>query len=201
MAAANHGVTGAAHCGDVAFEVPRCHDRVIMRRRFSVTSAVTFVLLAACALVCLSPTVSGFRTSASGTTGLHESSRVVVGDLASAHSDSLDTGLEGPGFTKSSPVSQHAHAASHHSVKPTNGTTKNGASSVHIVFTQAGAERWDALVGATFPKDVPCSLGERAPPDSTVEATNTSPATVDCKVQISFGNLSAARAQQFASSL
>jgi hypothetical protein len=86
-------------------------------------------------------------------------------------------------------------------VKPTNGTTKNGASSVHIVFTQAGAERWDALIGANFPKDAPSSLGERAPPDPTVEATDTSVATVDNKVQISFGNISAARVQQFASSL
>ena len=188
-------------CGDVAVVVPRCHDRAIMRRRFSLTSAVTFVLLAACALVCLSPTVSGFRAPAAGAAGLHISPGGVAGDLASAHSDSLDPGVEGPGSTNSSTLGPHAHAASHHSVKPTNGTTKNGASSVHIVFTQAGAERWDALVGATFPKDVPCSLGERAPPDSTVEATNTSPATVDCKVQISFGNLSAARAQQFASSL
>jgi len=187
-------------CGDVAALVPRCHDRVIVRRRFSLTSAVMFVLLAACALVCLSPTVRG-STPAAGAAGLHRSPGVVA-DRASAHSDSLDTGVEGPGSsTNSSPLGPHAHAASHHSVKPTNGTTKNGASSVHIVFTQAGAERWDALVGASFFKDVRSSLGERAPPDPTVEATNTSVTTVDSKVQISFGNLSAARAHQFASSL
>lgn len=188
-------------CGDVTALVPRCHDRAIMRRRFSLTSTVTFVLLGACALVCLSPTVSGSRVPAAGAAGLHRSAAGAVADLASSHSDSLETGVEGPGFTNSSPLSQHAHAASHHSVKPTTGTTKNGASSVHIVFTQAGAERWDALLGAVFPQDVPCSLGERAPPDPTVEATNTSPTTVDSKVQISFGNIRAARAQQFASSL
>jgi hypothetical protein len=172
-----------------------------MRRRFSLTSAVTFVLLAACALVCLSPTVGGFRTSASGTAGLHGSSGVVVGDLASLRSNSVGTGAEGAGPGNSSTHGLHAHAASHHSVKPTSGTTKNGPSSVHIVFTQAGAERWDALVGANSLKDVSSSLGERAPPDPTVEATNTSLTTVDSKVQISFGNISAARAQQFASSL
>ena len=169
-----------------------------MRRRLSLTSAVTFVLLAACALVCLSPTVSGFRTSAAG---LHRSPRVVVGGLASAHSNSLDTGVEGSGSTSSSTPDLHAHAASHHSGKPTNGTTKNGAPSVHTVFTQASTERWDALVGDNSPNDVPSSLGDRAPPDPTVEATNTSATTVDSKVQISFGNISAARAQQFASSL
>jgi hypothetical protein len=86
-------------------------------------------------------------------------------------------------------------------VKPTNGTTQNGTSSVHIVFTQAGVERWEALIGEPLPKGIPCSLGERAPPDPTVEATNTSLTTVDSKVQISFGNLNAARVQQFTSSL
>jgi hypothetical protein len=188
-------------CGDGAGSAPKCHDRANMQRRFSLTSAVTFVLLAACALVCLSPTVSGFRAPAAGAVGLHRSPGGVVAVLASAHSNSRDAGIEGPGSPSSSPLSQHAHAAPHHSVKPTNGTTKNGASSVHIVFTQAGAERWDAHVVAEFPKDVPALLGERSPPDPTTEATNTSVATVDSKVQISFGNISAARAQQFASSL
>jgi hypothetical protein len=161
-----------------------------MCRRFSLTSAVTFVLLAACALVCLSPSVSGFRTPAAAAAGLHRAPGGIITDLAG-----------GSGSTNSSPLGPHAHATSHHSAKPTNGTTKNGASSVHIVFTQAGAERWDALVCANYPKDVPSPLGERAPPDPTVEATDTSVGTVDSTVQISFGNISAAQAQQFASSL
>lgn len=187
-------------CGDVADLVPRCHDLNTMPRRLSLTSAVTFVLLGACALVCLSPTMNGRRVTAAGAAGLHGSSTSVVADLASAHSNSRNTSGEGP-ETNRAPLGEHAHAASHHSVKPTNGTTQNGTSSVHIVFTQAGVERWEALIGEPLPKGIPCSLGERAPPDPTVEATNTSLTTVDSKVQISFGNLNAARVQQFTSSL
>jgi hypothetical protein len=176
-------------CGDVAVVVPRCHDRAIMRRRLSLTSAVSFVLLAACALVCLSPTASGFRTPAAGTAGPHRAPGGIVTELA-----------RGSGSTNSSSLGPHANATSHHSGKPTNCTTKN-ASSVHIVFTHTGAEGGDDLLRANDPKDVPSSLRERAPPDPTVEATNTSVTTVDSKVQISFGNISAVRAQQFASSL
>ena len=98
-------------------------------------------------------------------------------------------------------LSPNVITLSHHNAKPTNGTTKNGASTVHIVFTQAGAERWDTAASANCHKYVACVLGDHVLSDPIIEPTNDSITTFDSKVQILFTNLSAARAHQFASSL
>jgi hypothetical protein len=100
-------------------------------------------------------------------------------------------GLLGPG----------AITPSHHHARPTNSTTKNGSSTVHIVFTQAGVERRDAIASANLPKDVLSILGDQVLSDPTIEATNTSVTGVDSKVQLFFGNICSARVHQFTSSL
>ena len=69
------------------------------------------------------------------------------------------------------------------------------------MFTQAGAERWDAADSGELHRDVTFPVGDHVPSDPTLEPTNTSLTTFDGKVQILTGNLSAARAHQFASSL
>jgi hypothetical protein len=212
-------------------------------RRLTLMSAVIFVLLAACALVSVSPQ-SGFRTPAAGAAELHRSSGPAVAELVAARhvlclaptssssvpapaaplpkncqSHSATSGLASleSGSTTNAPVPDPALAAypstvtagantghvitlSHHA-KPANGTTKNGSSTVHIVFTQAGAERWDAVAGANFHKHVASVLGDHVLSDPIIEPTNTFITTFDGNVQISFGNLSAALAHHFASSL
>lgn len=250
--------------GDATGAVRRSNTRSCARRRVTVVSAVTFLLLVASALVSLSPTPSGFRTAAAGAAGWHRSA---VADLvsarhvlclASAHSPSVPTpgarlpescqlrdaagGVAplGRGHTTSAPaagpalvaypstltaganaghstlvhslvgkpgtatrhlVGPHVVTMSHRDAKPANVTTKNGSSTVHIVFTQAGAERWDTVPSANFLIDVAFLLGYHVLSDPTIEPTNTSFTTLDGKVQILFGNLSAAQAHQFASSL
>ena len=84
MATTKIRVTGAASVGDVTLVVPRRNERTCTRRRLTLMSAMTFVLLAACALVSFSPTPSGFRTRAAGAVGLHRWSSPAVADLVSA---------------------------------------------------------------------------------------------------------------------
>ena len=252
--------------GDVTVLVRRRNEGSCTRRRLTLMSAVTFVLLAACALVSFSPTPSGFRTPAAGAAGLHRSSGPAVADLVSARpvlclapassssfaapaaplpencqSHYAASGVTplGSGCTTNAPSPGPALAAcpstptagtnavhsslldpfagksgttryllgpsvitlSHHNAKPAKGATKNGSSTVHIVFTQAGAEPWDAVASANFHKDLACVLGDHVLSDPIIEPTNTSITTFDDKVQIFFGNLSAARAHHFASSL
>ena len=123
------------------------------RRRLTLRAAVTFVLLVACALVSLSSTPSAFRTPAAGAAGLHNSSGRVVADVVSAQPGQTGRDLPGPG----------AITPSHHDARHTNSPTKNGSSTVHIVFTQAGVERWDAVASANSHKDVPSTLGVPCP--------------------------------------
>jgi hypothetical protein len=160
------------------------------RRRLTLRAAVTFVLLVACALVSLSSTPSAFRTPAAGAAGLHNSSGRVVADVVSAQPGQTGRGLPGPG----------AITPSHHDARHTNSPTKNGSSTVHTVFTQAGIERSDAVTSKLY-KDVPSTLGVHVLPDPTIETTNPSITPVDSKVQLFFGNICSARVHQFTSSL
>ncbi len=239
--------------------------RSCTRRRLTLLSIVTFVLLAACALVTFSPTPSGFRTPAAGAAGLHRSSGPGVANLVSARpalcvAPASSSSVPGPaaqlpgscqspyaasgaaplagGSATNAPVPDPALAAypsalttgthvahsnlvdtlagtsgtathylvgpnvitpAHHNAKHV--TTKNGSSTVHIVFTQAGAERWDSAASANFHKDAASIVGEYVLSDPIIEPTNASFTTFDPKVQNFFGNLSAAQAHQFASSL
>jgi hypothetical protein len=177
--------------GEVTVVDRRGLERSSTRRRLTLMAAVTFVLLAACALVSLSPTPSGFRTPAAGAAGLHRSSGRVVGDVVSAQTFQAGRGRPDPG----------AITPSHHDARPTNGTTKNGSSTVHTVFTQAGVERRDAIASANLYKDVPSAFGDQVLSDPNVETTNTSITAVDSKVQLFFGNICSARVHQFTSSL
>ncbi len=247
--------------GDVLAVVPTRDERSFTRRRLALMSAVTFVLLAACALVCLSSAPNGFRSPTVGAAGVESSSvRVVTdppalriscvapastapstsptencrsdntasavtpagsgcstkvpslspastvcpgaltADATAMHSRWLDAGASRSGTTLRNVLGGGAITPSHHHVKRSNGTTRNGSSVVHIVFTQAGTERWDST-STSLPRDVPSLLEDQVVSDSITQLANTSIATVDNKVQISFGNISAARTQQFSSSL
>jgi preprotein translocase subunit SecD len=180
--------------GDATVAVRRNKNRACTRRRLSVASAVTFVLLVTSALVSLSPTPSGIRTPAAGAAAF-------TAGTNAAHSSLLDSLAGKSGTATRYLLGPSAITPSHHKAKPANVTTKNGSPTVHIVFTQAGAERWDAVASANFHKDVAFIVGDHDLSDPIIEPTNSSFTTFDGKVQILFGNLSAAQAHQFASSL
>jgi SecDF, P1 head subdomain len=118
-----------------------------------------------------------------------------------AHSSLLDSLAGKSGTPTRYLLGPRVNTLSHHNAKPANVTTKNGPSIVHIVFTQAGAERWDAVASANLHKVVAFIFGDDALSDPIIEPTNTCFTTFDEKVQIFFGNLSAAQAHQFASTL
>ena len=117
------------------------------------------------------------------------------------HSDPLGSTAGRSGTAARGLLGSSLITLSHHNAKPANVPTKNGPPTVHIVFTQAGAERWDAADSGELHRDVTFPVGDHVPSDPTLEPTNTSLTTFDGKVQILTGNLSAARAHQFASSL
>jgi hypothetical protein len=155
-------------------------------------AAVTFALLATAALVSLGSTPNAVRGSASGTAGLHVA-------LTATHRGAADCGGGPSGPTQCSP-DPGVVSPPHHHGSPNDGVTRNGPSTVHVVFTQAGTERGDATAGPSVRVDDADTPGARLLSDPT-EDTDTSVTTVDNKVQIFFGNISAARAHQFTSSL
>jgi preprotein translocase subunit SecD len=176
--------------GDNTVAIRRGSERSCGRRRLTVVWAVTFALLVASALVSLSPTPGGFRAPTAGAAGVHTSSVSAVADRVPAGKPATAPRyLLGPSVI----------TPTHHDAKHV--TSKNSSSTVHIVFTQAGAERWDAVTSANLLKDATLTFGDHVPSDPIVEPTNYSFSTFDGKVQISFGNLSAAQAHQYASSL
>jgi preprotein translocase subunit SecD len=187
-------VTGAAVSANATVAVRRNNERASTRRRVIVAAAVTFVLLVTGALVSLSPTPSGFRTPAAG-------AAAHTADTNATQSRPLDSLAGRSGVATRYLLGPSVITPSHHNAKPTNVTTKNGPTTVHIVFTQAGAERWDTVASANFHKDVAFIFGNHVLSDPTIEPTNSSFTTFDGKVQIIFSNLNAAQAHQFASSL
>lgn len=122
-------------------------------------------------------------------------------DALAAHPIGLGSGVGKSGEATRDLPGPGAITPSHHDAKPTNGTTKNGSSTVHIVFTQAGVERREAIASATLYKDAPSTLGDQVLSDPTIEMTKPSITAVDNKVQLFFGNISSARVHQFTSSL
>jgi hypothetical protein len=208
--------------------VTRRSERSPVRRGLTLASVVTFVLLVTCALVSFSPS-HGFRTPGAGATGLHHSARpsaIVVSARSGcsaptagtgpapatcnaliAHNGAIHAGSSNSDAAKTTAATRHlvgssAVTPSRHDTSPTNGTTKNGSSAVHIVFTQAGAERWDALTSTNFHKDLAGTSADRLLRDLHAEqSSNTSSTVFDDDVRILSSNLSAAKTHQFASSL
>jgi hypothetical protein len=121
--------------------------------------------------------------------------------IVAAHPSGLGSGVGQSGPATRGLLGPGVITPSHHDTKPTNGTTKNGSPTAHIVFTQAGIERRDAVASANLYKDVPSAFGDQVLSDPTVETTNTSITEVDNKVQLFFGNICSARVHQFTSSL
>lgn len=121
-------------------------------------------------------------------------------DIARTHQDGLDSGAARDGPVTHVLSSPAAPSSSHHPAQPTKGTAKNGSRTVHVVFTQAGTEGRDAHVGANL-QDAGDAPGEHALSDVTDETTDTSITSHDGTVHIVFGNIRAARAHQFTSSL
>jgi hypothetical protein len=126
-------------------------------------------------------------TPAAGNSATHST----LPDLLAGKSGAATHYLHGPNVIR----------LAHHNAKPANGTTKNGSLTVHIVFTQAGVERWDPVAGANFDKDEAGISGDLVLSEPIFEPTNASITRFDSTVEILFGNLCAVQAHHFASSL
>jgi hypothetical protein len=92
-------------------------------------------------------------------------------------------------------------ALSHHELKSATANNKDGHPTIHIAFTQVDAERWDALAGSNFHKDIAIISGVRVISVPIVEPQNTSFENFGPKLDTFEGSLIAAEAHQFASSL
>jgi hypothetical protein len=144
------------------------------------------VLLVACALVSFSP-LHGLSTPAAG--AVDHGSAISTG--APSHIEPTHPGVL---------VHSGQTSSSHHDAKPRNGTTGNGTSTIHTVFTQAGTERWDSA-GNDLDKSGPGPLGDVLRSEPLTDSTDASFTPYDDSVQLHFNNLEAVEAHHSASSL
>lgn len=99
------------------------------------------------------------------------------------------------------PASSTNSAHSRHDVRSATVNNKGGHPTIHLAFTQVGAQRWDALANSHSQKGTAIILGVRVIAVPVVEPQNSVFDNFGPEMEIFGGSLIAAAAHQFASYL